>query len=391
MKLNLFLLLTITLLFYNANAQTQALINGNTKFTTDVYKSLISTEKGNFLVSPFSAQVVLALASEGCIGESFDQLTKGVGIPTNSNIRHQAYQQLLQSFNQDSELLKLLSANKIYVQNNFTIKQAFQNIARQVYYSDIKNINFAENVNAAEVINQWVEEHTNNKIQNLISSDSLSALTRVVLINALYFLGNWTQKFEVKKTAIGDFTTISGSNVSVSFMTNDGNYNYKETKIAQFIELPYQHDGNQSVSMIIVLPKQGKSGCMNVQSIFRRPTFTQNRVRVILPKFSIQTSIEFTPILQSLGVTDIFNKETADLSGMAGNKGQLIVSKVVQKTFINVTESGTEAAAATGVIVGTTSVQLPPPITFDASRPFMYYIQYNSIILFSGRVSDPSK
>ncbi|CAH0546710.1 unnamed protein product [Brassicogethes aeneus] len=389
MLLKLLLLFsTMALILCKINAQTE-LADGNGIFSTNIFKVLNNQDKNNFLVSPFSIQVVLALTSEGTKGETFDQLTSAVGIPKNMSTRHREYKILLKSLNINLEVLKLLSANTIYVQDQNPLKEEYQDIARQVYFADIQNINFTDKTYAVNVINKWVEEHTYDKIQNLISPNNLNALTSVILVNTLYFLGKWAQPFKVGKTRIGGFTTMSGSVVQVPFMKHVGKFKYKETERAQFIRLPYIQENNTNVFMVVILPKTDLDS-IDVSAIFQRGIFSEEVVKVILPKFSMETSTELRPILQELGVKDLFEQKSADLSGMAGEKGQLVVTNLVQKTFINVTEVGTEAGAATAVIVASKGIFLPS-ITFNANRTFMYYIEVNNVILFSGRVSDPSQ
>jgi serpin B len=239
-----------------------------------------------------------------------------------------------------------------------------------------------------------VEKHTNDKIHDLIDSNSLDQYTRAVLINALYFKANWSSPFRLASTRNINFYKTATDIVQVDALQHFRKYfKYYECPHlkAEFLELPFK--GNEA-SMMIVLPKE-RDGLATLESQIENVfapmhTLKTEYLNVILPKFRIETSINFKNILKNLGVQKIFNETEADLSGISGEKGDLIVSQVAQKTFIDVSEEGVEAAAATFVVVGVpTSALNVSPKNFNADHPFIFYIKVKDTIIFAGRVTDP--
>ncbi|CAH1108019.1 unnamed protein product [Psylliodes chrysocephalus] len=368
----------------------QALAVGNRQFAASVYKEILKTNQGNLIYSPFSAQVVLALLSAGANGPSHDEIVTGVSLPSSQEKIQKAFKEFLPKLKSDTEKLKLLSANKVYVGQDVKLEPSFQKIAVEIYDSSAENVDFSKNEVAAAHINEWVESQTNHKIQNLVDKDSLSSDTALVLVNALYMSAKWSSTFSEYATRPEKFYKTAKDTVDVPTMSQINHFNYYDnTELgAQFLELPYEADG---LSMVIVLPheKEGlKALESNVEKLFAPQPLKRERVDVKLPKFQIDSEIKFVEILKSLGVKKIF-EEDADLKGLSANKKRLYVSEVIQKAFINVTESGTEAAAATaGMIEDRIALRPRPsvPKIFHADHPFTYYIQTNGIVLFGGHV-----
>ncbi|KAJ3624383.1 hypothetical protein MTP99_018009 [Tenebrio molitor] len=312
------------------NGGLQEFTKANNLFTPAVYKQISLTKKGNFLVSPLSAKTVLALLQSGCKDETAQELRTVLQLPEDKETVESAIKSLLPKL-KGNDLYTLHTANKMYVKKNFSIKEGFKKAAAQVYYADTDTIDFTQSVQAAKTMNSWVEKHTNDKIHNLIESNLLDEGTRAVLINALYFKANWSSPFPLAST-------------------RNINFYKTATDIVQVDALKMEY------------------------------------LNVILPKFRIETSINFKNILKNLGVQKIFDAKEADLSGVAGEKGDLIVSEVAQKTFIDVSEEGVEAAAATFVIVTVPfSAKFVTPKNFIADHPFIFYIKVKDTIIFAGR------
>ncbi|XP_068910462.1 serine protease inhibitor 3/4-like isoform X3 [Tenebrio molitor] len=370
----------------------QEFTTGNNLFTAALYKEVLKENQGNFLVSPFSIETVLALTHSGAKDETAYEIRAGLRLPNSTEKTEAVYATLLPTL-KGNDKYALHTANKIYVKDGYPLKEDFKNKASTVFQSGIENIEFTQKVDAANTINSWVGKQTNNKIQNLIDPNILGPDTRIILINALYFKGKWVYPFESDSTIKRDFYKTAKDVVQVDMMHNTDVYNYYESPElkAKFLEMPYEGD---DLSMVIVLPneKEGLAALESqIENVFAAPRFTQERVSVSLPKFTVENKIQLKKILQNLGINKAFSDE-ADLSGLAGKKGDLAISDVIQKAFINVTETGTEAAAATAVIGVDRIGFFGPPYVFyfDVDHPFLFYIVLKeNLILFSGRVTNP--
>jgi serpin B len=375
------------------NGAVQEFTKANNLFTPAVYKQISQTEKGNFLVSPLSAETVLALLQSGCKDETAQELRTVLHLPEDKETVESAIKSLLPKL-KGSDFYTLHTGNKMYVKKDFSIKDGFKKAAAQVYYADTDTIDFTQSVQAAKTMNSWVEKHTNDKIHDLIDSNSLDQYTRAVLINALYFKANWSSPFSPAASENINFyktaTDIVQVNALQQFEVFFKYYECPHLK-AEFLELPFE--GNEA-SMMIVLPKE-RDGLAALESKIENVfapmhTLKKEYLNVILPKFRIETSVNFKYILKNLGVQKIFDAQEADLSGIAGEKGDLIVNEVVQKTFIGVSEEGVEAAAGTFVPEPVpTSDPTEPPKNFNADHPFIFYIKVKDTIIFAGRVTDP--
>jgi serine protease inhibitor len=236
-----------------------------------------------------------------------------------------------------------------------------------------------------------VEKKTNSKIKNLIGPGALDSMTRLVLTNAIYFKGNWARQFEEKRTHDAPFTLTDGRKIEVAMMNQKAEFNYMETDTFQALDLPYV---NEELSMVIMLPKK-----FDALDEFER-TFTQDNltqwlakihkreVVVFVPKFKMTSQFSMADVLKSMGMIDAFSSN-ADFSGING-KRDLCISAVIHKAYVEVNEEGTEAAAATGVVMRLTSIGPPIPV-FRADHPFIFIIRdkLTGSILFIGRVANP--
>ncbi|CAH1108004.1 unnamed protein product [Psylliodes chrysocephalus] len=370
----------------------QLLAVANRQFAAGVYKEILKTQQGNLIFSPFSAETVLALLSAGANGPTHDELVHGLSLPSSQQSIQKSFKEFLPKLTSNTEDLKLLSANKIYAGKHVKLEKAFEQVAVDVYHSGVENIDFSKNVEAANTINKWVETQTHDKIKDLIKSDSVSDATALVLVNALYLSAKWVNPFEDFLTKPQKFYKNNNDHVEVPTMSQiDYFHYYDNTELGvKFLELPYVADG---LSMVIALPheKEGLTALeKNVEKLLEPQPLKRERVDVKLPQFTIDSEIPFVDILKALGVNKIFGGG-ADLSGLSSTNKNLLVSDVIQKAFINVTETGTEAAAATAVqIAFMSSLQEypapPPPKPFYVEHPFSYCIKKDDVILFAGRV-----
>ncbi|XP_031334673.1 antichymotrypsin-2-like isoform X2 [Photinus pyralis] len=393
MKFFLLLILGAAVAYAN-NDLLKEFSDGNRIFSANVYKEMKKTNSGNFLVCPLSVDVVLALVHAGARGETAKQLSAGLQLPED----HQKVQAIFKELSpklRGNEHYTLSSANKVYLAEGFKVSDEFNSVAVNVFQSEIENINFAQSKASANEMNKWVEEKTHDKIKNLIKEDDLSEDTIAVLINALYFKGSWVKQFSEYGTRKQPFYVTKENQVDVDMMEITEFYNYYEdsTLNAKFLEMPYK---GEDISMTFVLPNDVDGlGALEdkIEAALATPKYTNERVHVQLPKFKIESTIQFIPILQKLGVKDLF-ENNADLSGIGANKQNLTVTKVIQKAFIEVEEKGTTAAAATAVVAVLTSIQLSPKklLEFEANRPFLFYLTHRKLntLVFMGRVSNPA-
>jgi serpin B len=246
--------------------------------------------------------------------------------------------------------------------------------------------------NARKTINAWVEKKTNGKIKDLISPGVLDSMTRLVLTNAIYFKGNWAKQFKENRTQDAPFTLADGKKIEVAMMNQKAEFGYMETDTFQALELPYV---DEELSMVILLPKE-----IDALNEFEKALTTENlnqrlaeihkcEVVVFVPKFKTTSQFSLADVLKSMGMKDAFSSD-ADFSGING-KRDLFISAVIHKAFVEVNEEGTEAAAATGVVMRLTSVGPAAIPVFRADHPFLFLIRDNlsGSILFIGRVVNP--
>lgn len=363
--------------------------DGNVLFTANVYKEMLKTHSGNFLVCPLSVDVVLALVHAGAKGNTAKQLSSGLHLPESHEKISETFTKLSPTL-QGNDKYTLSSANKVYVKDSFKISDKFKSTAVDVFKAEIQNIDFTKKEKAAGDMNKWVEEKTHDKIKDLIKPDDLDEDTRAVLINALYFKGAWVKQFSEHLTKKKPFHVSKQKQVDVDMMEITDSFNYYESPElkAKFLEMPYE---GGDVTMTFVLPNdvEGLSALESrINEVLVAPKYNWERVHVQLPKYKIESTIQFKPILQALGVVDAF-EDFADFTGIGANQEPLKISKVIQKAFIEVEEKGTTAAAATAVIpiVGLSASIGPiePPKEFLADHPFLFILKHNNGILFVGR------
>ena len=255
-------------------------------------------------------------------------------------------------------------------------------------------LDFSKNVEAAEIINTWIEEQTNDKIKDMIKSDMLSDITKLVLTNAIYFKGLWEKQFDPDATYETDFEITNDQTVKIDMMSytgDDSTFNYTETEDLQILELQYQ--GND-LSMIILLPKENNisiaESALNAKNLTNwRNDLEENEIIVKIPKFKFKTEYTLNDVLKNMGMNDAFSPGAADFSKMDGTR-DLFISKVLHKAFIEVNEEGTEAAAATAIVM---ELGVAMSTEFNADHPFIFLIQHKETgaVLFMGKAMDPSE
>ncbi|XP_072379487.1 alaserpin-like isoform X2 [Diabrotica undecimpunctata] len=388
MRLAVVFLVLISIFGCYANTL-KSIVQGNDKFTEYTYKKLmkISGKEENIIFSGLSAEVILSLLANGARGTTRKQLLKGLSLPQKIKSINEAYRKLITGLEVNEDEYNVKLANKIYLAQNFLIKKQFNDIAVNNYAAEVENIDFSQTSKAANLMNSWVEEKTNNRITNLIDPQNLNPSTVIVLINALYFSGKWKNPFSPMNTAKRTFYNSPAESKKITTMYTESiaKYAYNEKLKAKFLELSF-NNGNTSITFVLPDKIDGLSAVEQNLKLYLAPqTMESARVAITLPKFTIETEIDFKPILQSLGVRKMF-KPGNELSNISN--GTLQVDFVLQKAFIDVNENGVEAAAATAVNLMPVSLYEPPvKFIFDANHPFYFYIRdlNTDLTLFSGR------
>ena len=379
------------------SGETGSVVDANNKFAIDMYSELKS-EEGNIFFSPFSISTALAMTYEGAKGETAEQMKQVFYFPENNSEMRSQYLVLNSQINSKSDSFQLSTANALWAQKDYPFLSEYLNTVETYYGGKATELDFVGNTEGSrQTINAWVEEKTNNKIKDLIPVDALTTLTRLVLTNAVYFKGTWFYQFDTEATQEDYFKLDNEEYVKVQMMNIDDEeikFNYTENDDIQMLELPYDGD---KLSMLLILPEnnmQNLESKLTLENLNKwKQDLEEQRVKVFIPKFKLETDYSLKEPLMGMGMPLAFGGR-ADFSGMTGNPDLFIV-KVLHKAFVEVNEEGTEAAAATAVIMAKAVVQTEPkpqiPV-FRADHPFVFIIQQKDSgnILFIGRVSDPS-
>ena len=376
----------------------QAAVEGNTAFALDLYQQL-RTEKGNLFYSPFSISEALAMTFAGARGETATQMAKALHFSLPQAKLHPAFNAIdlaLASRGQgaqgkDGQGFRLKVANALWGQMGLAFEAPFLDTLGQNYGAGMHVVDFAKSADSSRtLINDWVSKRTEDRIKDLLPPDSITSDTRLVLTNAIYFNAAWATPFKPADTALADFTLRDGSKIKVQTMSGGQDVPYGEGADYAAVSLPY--DGGE-LSMVLILPPQGGIDAFEASLTPARLTtivegMGTHSVAITMPRFKIESSLSLSGQLEKLGMIDAFS-EGADFSGIDA-KRDLSISSVVHKAFVDVSETGTEAAAATGVTVGVTSIPEPAEIHLD--HPYLFLIRDNATknVLFLGRVENPA-
>lgn len=359
-------------------------------FGLDLYRTLVSKE-GNIFFSPFSISTALAMTYLGADGSTALQMKQVLHFEDEG--LHESFSELISSLNKPAEGYKLITANALWVQKNYPLLDSFLRDIDRYYKAPVNTVDFVADLdNSIRKVNEWIEEKTAGKIKNMLTKDDVDSLTRLILTNAIYFKGRWKIPFDEKLTKKDFFHVDETTKVEVDMMELTEEFEYYEDERVQILKLPY---ADSSLSMIIILPKVGirlaelEKGLTKQRIEEWLKNLTKTRVQVFLPRFKIQQRLSMKETLMKMGMTDAFT-DRADFSKIDGTR-MLKIQAVIHQAFVEVNEEGTEAAAATAVIIG---IKMSKPITqaiFRADRPFMFFIQEeaSNTILFMGRLQKP--
>jgi serpin B len=375
----------------------QSLVRGNSAFALDMYHKVRNTE-GNVFFSPYSISTAFAM-TYACARSATEKEMAGVFHFSLERYQlHPSFSALQAHFQklQEDRSFRLNIANALWIQKEYELLQEFLELNQKYYGANLFNLDFRKDPEGSRSkINDWVEDKTEGKIQDLLPGGAIKKLTRLVLTNTIYFKAEWQNTFNAHNTKDQDFWITPEEKTKVQMMSQKDRFGYWENENLQILEMPYIR---KDLSMVVFLPKK-KDGLPDLESKLNTETLdnwisnlNQQQVNVLFPKFTTTQNIDLKKILKALGMVDAFT-ENADFTGMEPKK-ELYITDALHKAFIDVDEVGTEAAAATAVIVGVTSI--PPPKVvpeFRADHPFFFLIKDNQTrsILFMGRLTSPAE
>ena len=367
----------------------------NNSFSLALYPYLKQSEK-NLFFSPFSIFTALSMVYAGAKNLTEKQMAETMHYNTEQEDLHPLIQQLTEQLI-DTRDVDINIANALWVQLGYKLLNKYMFVINRSYNGQVYELDFQKSSEACSKINSWVSEQTREKIPNIINENMLQQDPKLILINAIYFKCKWASVFSRKSTKKGDFTLISGEKISALFMYQKNNYDYLEEEHFRVIKMVYKAP---RFKLLVFLPKkfdgisklEENLSKIRIEEIY--PRLVDQKIRLFLPRFKFETSYELQDHMKNLGMADAFTN-AADFSGITDHPDGLKLDSIVHKTFVEVNESGTEAAAATMVRMLAGSAFPPPeePIEFRVDRPFIFMI-YDALtknILFMGRVMDPTK
>lgn len=345
-----------------------------------IYKSMPENE--NYLVSPTSIKFALTMLANGANGETKNEILNFLEV-SDLEEYNKIITSIINAYN-DSENIKLNMTNSLWINKdrlkNTSILDSFKNTISKSFNGIIGQVN---DKNAVDSINSWVYVKSNGQIKNLINNPSFSTC----LVNTIYFKGNWADQFKNYSTTAGVFTDVFGKRRVIDFLHKlDNVLFYKDNDITA-INLPYE---NKNIGMYIAIPNNKDFDIDKFNSVI--PKMKYRRTDIAIPKFHSECDVELLELLKKFGVKSMFS-DNSDFSNMFNNHDGIKVDKAIQKTSINVTESGTEASSATAVCMENCCLEPYPDVNFTADKPFYYFIRDNKSgeILFMGRYASSEK
>lgn len=365
----------------------------NRAFGIELYRAL-AEKPGNVFISPISLAGAFGPVAAGAQGETRAAIGTVLRFPANDAALHPQLGGLLRALENDADGARVSIANALWLMQGYAVKPAFVAVARESYGAEVESLDFTNGAAAAGRINGWVERETNDRIRNLIAPDSLDEMTRVVVTNAVHFLGDWNQPFNSARTRPEPFYLAGGGTRQVSMMSSNRASRYTEAGPVQLLELPYR---GGRLAMVAILPSR-RGGLTAVESelndgqlgkwLQQLDSAHRREVLVQLPKMQVESSYQLNEPLKAMGMGIAFDRDRANFRGIAENE-RLFISQVVHKTYLRIDEKGTEAGAATAVEIQAESSAEPP--TFRADHPFLVLIRDKptGAVLFLGRIAAP--
>ena len=377
-----------------------ALVSGNTEFAIDLFRSVAGDE--NSILSPYSIAAALSMTYGGARGSTAAEMRQTMHFGLSDERIHAARNELdlritseaTPPEGDDRTPFAIQVANSIWGQTGYPFRDEFLELLAANYDAGMNLTDFASAAEEARLaINSWVEEQTVGRIVDLIPEGVIDELTRLVLVNAIWFKANWAEQFDPDATAPGPFTRLDGTEATADLMHGSFRLGYLDGDGFQAARLPYAGDA----SMLIVLPDAGRfedvRSSIDAASLEEiRSSLGQRQVQLTMPRFQFRSQESLASVLADLGMPSAFTDPAlpggADFTGITDSK-ELVIRDVIHQAFIAVDEVGTEAAAATAVVIGLTSA--PEPAEMVVDRPFLFLIEHASSgeILFLGQVTAP--
>ena len=371
------------------------LVDADTKFAFKLFREINEQDAGkNIFISPLSVGMALGMTYNGAAGLTREAMQETLELQdmTIEEV-NQAHQSLIELLRDLDPMVEFLLANSIWYRNTMTFEQPFLDVNRQYFDAEVRALDF-NSASAANTINDWVRQSTSGRIEEIVD-DPISAETIMFLINAIYFKADWASQFDKSLTQSAPFFLADGSQTTVQMMSHDDEvpirYLHDWDNDIQVVDLPY---GGHAYSMTIVLTASPQGADSLAESLTQTQWTTwvaaldSTSRQVSLPKFRLEYDLTMNDVLKSLGMSVAFSPDSADFTNLHA-PGDVFISKVKHKTFVEVNEEGTEAAAVTSVEMGLTSAG-PQPIIVD--RPFVFAIRekHSGTILFMGKILNPN-
>ena len=367
------------------------LVESDNSFGLKVFREINNDEKdNNVFISPLSISMALGMTLNGANGETKQAMQNTLELAGLADQQiNESYQSLIELLVGLDPKVKFKIANSIWYRNGYTFEPAFLDVNKNYFNAEVAGLDFG-NPQSKNIINSWVENNTNGKIKQIV--DNIDPLTVMFLINAIYFKGTWTYEFDKNKTRDDFFNLPDGSQVQCKMMAQAGDFSYLANDDFQAVDLPY---GDELFSMTVILPRQGKDLDALVETLTAEnwntwfSNFSKLEGELYFPRFKLEYEINLNDVFKLLGMEIAFNPSLADFTRMYKNGG-IYIDKVKHKSFVEVNEEGTEAAAATVVEMKLTSVG--SGFTLRIDRPFVFAIRENhsGTILFIGKIVDPA-
>lgn len=368
-------------------------------FPLNLYRTLAAGNTDNLFFSPYSITTALSMTLCGASGTTAEQIAGALHAPEDRKAYHagrKAFEKHLEDIS-SGKTVTLETSNDLWPLKGYPFSKAFLLELERFYGAGVTPLDYrTDTEKARKTINRRVEEKTAGNIRELLPPGVLDPQTRMVLTNAVCFKGNWARRFDTSLTSDEPFFTARGNTLSVAMMRLEKTFAHAATDSMQMLELPYS-GGN--LSMLVLLPEK-RDGLEALEKRLSpdrlrswKRALTEKKVRVLLPKFSLSSTLRLDETLKALGVEDALDPGKADFSAMTDGNDRLFISAAIHKAWMEVNEQGTEAAAATGIVAGVTSARPEPVPLFRADHPFMVIIEEKSTgsILFMARVSDPGQ
>jgi serpin B len=382
-----------------ADATMTALARSSNAFGLDLYRRI--HKQGNLALSPASIASALTMTWGGAKAETAGQMQKVLHLAGSQAEVMASSGKLATSLQDPARPVTLRIANRLFGEKSYALEPAYVEAAKAAFGAGVEAVDFKHAADAARTrINAWVEERTEKRITNLIPPRGVDGQTRLVLVNAIYFLGEWASPFTKESTHDAAFFVKKGQSRDVPTMHKAESYRYGDAGGLKAVELPYRGD---QMSLLVLLPNDVDGLEALEKSLDDEKldaivaSLERKRVMISLPKFEVNPAeaLSLADLLREMGMADAFDRDKADFTGIANppsRADRLFISKVFHKAFVRVDEKGTEAAAATAIIMSRAGSAMQKAVEFKADHPFLFVLRDNAtgLILFMGRVADPS-